>query len=716
MSLTIKNSISSYTKTFNEELISGYTCIGSYEDKPKNRIYYFLHSEDDEGLSGKYDCIVEYDQFNNSSTIVYQDGRRGSDGHTENVLNFSKSHLITGINKVEDTLYFTDNLNRPRKINVEKAKVNEARINSAPRFQGSLKEMGGDSFPTVLSDSSIDGSPNTGGFFLKKARVFSKKGETSTTNSILVGVDNNNPFLKNDNLYLQQSGVFDFSTLVYNGYSKVRGVVKNAVNRGSVSFFTNSKVVTSPLGFNPDLNAGDYICVVLSQAIPVEEGSGTTENVRVPYFYEVEEIVSSTEIRTAALWHTSGVSLSSSAFKLSTWNTSLNTNNAIITDSPASDVNSSGGRIFYADPDDAYSPLISFGTRADKIKYFDALSHQPRYRPKFDFSKNSSTLNHLLGKFFQFRYRYVYKDGSVSAYSGISDVANQDAYAVARTNTDNNAMNAFLSNVIHVNYSDDVSTIDKIEVVARDGNNGEFFLISTIKNDFIKYLKKRKNEALIVSPGLYFGGPNQTDVAFSRLRFTNDSVYPFADPVELGKLQDHLPKKAKAQTILPKNRIAYGNVVDGYDNTDIYCNMKFETSDFINSTEEALPVDLIVSAAGGPSSETKIQIGIDLGALTAVVGSPGAKNISIDIKWSKFLFQNHGLPIGGPYGSISPKSGHFTYEGILYNPQDIDEIASFVVNDINLNNSGEIKVGGFKVKSVSGFDSAKLKIKKRKFN
>lgn len=145
-------------------------------------------------MSGKYDCIVEYDQFNNSSTIIYQDGRRGSNGHTENVLNFSKSHLITGVNKVEDTLYFTDNLNRPRKINVEKAKVNEARINSAPRFQGSLKEMGGDSIPSSTNNPLVDGSPATGGFFLKKARVFSKKGETSTTNSILVGVDNNNPF------------------------------------------------------------------------------------------------------------------------------------------------------------------------------------------------------------------------------------------------------------------------------------------------------------------------------------------------------------------------------------------------------------------------------------------------------------------------------------------------------------------------------------------
>ena len=36
-------------------------------------------------------------------------------------LNFSKNHLITGINIVEDLLFWTDNFNQPRRINVEKA-------------------------------------------------------------------------------------------------------------------------------------------------------------------------------------------------------------------------------------------------------------------------------------------------------------------------------------------------------------------------------------------------------------------------------------------------------------------------------------------------------------------------------------------------------------------------------------------------------------------
>ena len=76
MSLVIKNKSSNYFKSSSITTLNNeYTCIGSYEDKPTNRIYYFLHSNESMGLAGKYDCIVEYDQFNDKTFVVYQDGR-----------------------------------------------------------------------------------------------------------------------------------------------------------------------------------------------------------------------------------------------------------------------------------------------------------------------------------------------------------------------------------------------------------------------------------------------------------------------------------------------------------------------------------------------------------------------------------------------------------------------------------------------------------------
>ena len=38
------------------------------------------------------------------------------------ILNFSKNNLITGINIVDDLLFWTDNLNQPRRINISSFK------------------------------------------------------------------------------------------------------------------------------------------------------------------------------------------------------------------------------------------------------------------------------------------------------------------------------------------------------------------------------------------------------------------------------------------------------------------------------------------------------------------------------------------------------------------------------------------------------------------
>ena len=41
-----------------------------------------------------------------------------------NILNFSPDRLITGINIIDGMLFFTDNKNEPKKINIEKFKGN----------------------------------------------------------------------------------------------------------------------------------------------------------------------------------------------------------------------------------------------------------------------------------------------------------------------------------------------------------------------------------------------------------------------------------------------------------------------------------------------------------------------------------------------------------------------------------------------------------------
>jgi len=51
-----------------------------------------------------------------------------------NFLNFSKTHKVEGINLLEDLLFFTDNRNQPRKINVRRA-INEPFSNTNPYYR-----------------------------------------------------------------------------------------------------------------------------------------------------------------------------------------------------------------------------------------------------------------------------------------------------------------------------------------------------------------------------------------------------------------------------------------------------------------------------------------------------------------------------------------------------------------------------------------------------
>ena len=87
-------------------------CIGSYRDNGSERIFFFVtnntsYDGSNEGIHG----IYSYDQGSKQlRTLV-----------TGSTLNFHQDFSISGINLVDDLLFWTDNRNPPRKINVVRA-------------------------------------------------------------------------------------------------------------------------------------------------------------------------------------------------------------------------------------------------------------------------------------------------------------------------------------------------------------------------------------------------------------------------------------------------------------------------------------------------------------------------------------------------------------------------------------------------------------------
>ena len=83
---------------------SGATCIGTVRDTENDKIYWF-------GTSPTADYIAEFNPSDNSVDIILCD--------TGSILNFSTSNLITGVAVLDGVLYFTDDLNEPRQVDIE---------------------------------------------------------------------------------------------------------------------------------------------------------------------------------------------------------------------------------------------------------------------------------------------------------------------------------------------------------------------------------------------------------------------------------------------------------------------------------------------------------------------------------------------------------------------------------------------------------------------
>lgn len=104
---------------FNAQLSTDAVCIGSATDPARETIYWFVHDSNFSlGPTGKIDLIVSYNVL--TDILTYHVVSINDGGNTNTTLNFNPQYLITGVNIIEDLLFFTDDINPPRCINVKR--------------------------------------------------------------------------------------------------------------------------------------------------------------------------------------------------------------------------------------------------------------------------------------------------------------------------------------------------------------------------------------------------------------------------------------------------------------------------------------------------------------------------------------------------------------------------------------------------------------------
>ena len=217
------------------------TCIGKIKDTENDKIYWFI-------TSASKDMIAEYNVATEAIDAILVD--------TGSVLNFNTNNIITGVNILDGVLYFTDDLNEPRQVDIEYWRAKTASTNQttstglaadkitvikkgplkAPTLNMSSSTRGGSGTsgnPTVTSSITLGGSSSTG--------LVNSKDSGTTVSGTFVNSSGSNLFKANDIIVFKD----EFTDPTDGDVTKIEARLKLASNHTQgATTFTNAEILT----------------------------------------------------------------------------------------------------------------------------------------------------------------------------------------------------------------------------------------------------------------------------------------------------------------------------------------------------------------------------------------------------------------------------------------------------------------------------------------
>ena len=198
-------------------------------------------------------------------------------------------------------------------------------------------------------------------------------------------------------------------------------------------------------------------------------------------------------------------------------------------------------------------------TRSDArvTAILDQIKHPSLYPPT-KYSGTSTGINFVDGvgsdsnypynlvrqSLWQFRYRYVYDDHEKSVWSSCSKVYYDN---LAELPNGVFHKNQSINNVLGVVVNTGREEVNHIELAVRTDRTGKWKLVDRI------YKYNTEGTVLIAS---------ETEYLF---KFYNNIFGEALDQLDVNRDFHLVPRIAKAQTIIEKNRLVYGNMLEGYD-------------------------------------------------------------------------------------------------------------------------------------------------------
>ena len=142
-----------------EDIIpSGFTCVGSFADEKTNKIYWFVSSYDTDAIIEFNVDLYDVSKHTNIEkpwlTPVIVDKYVGT---PKAVLKFT-GQIITGISVIDNLLLWTDNVNDPRKINIDEFKKGTVDLNTHTQLMFDKGSFNGITLDLITGAVDADGN------------------------------------------------------------------------------------------------------------------------------------------------------------------------------------------------------------------------------------------------------------------------------------------------------------------------------------------------------------------------------------------------------------------------------------------------------------------------------------------------------------------------------------------------------------------------------
>ena len=540
---TVQNILGNKEMDYNNspasQAVDGGVVVSSIADEKNDKLYYFVWTPN-------ADYVLEYSRDDNTPKPVLVDINKDT-------LKFRPETIITGINIIDDMLFWTDNNSEPKKINIQRCKQGTTDFLTQTKLVNESQHPGASFFPIEdIKEKHIT--------VIKKAPrkplnmvVNSHRDITKIyTGVITISTDDSTP-----NSFIGSNPPSNFSGLTTEEGSNIFNIkILNGIDSGGNQIGLGSINGSSGLtGWHTQPNTNQNAIAVGTKIVfkPFDD-DGDPPGLPVTD-YVIKGVVMDSYPDTPFTPATPFVP----AF---TTPTTTTTNAFGIT-------TTFGGITFPAIP---AAPASGGPNTANtwnsgitvKILAIDGFPPAPG-------TDGASTLDYVVDlfdeeeklfefKFPRFSYRYKYEDGEYSPFAPFTQVAflpgsfdyhPRKGYNLGMTNR---AFEIELSRVVTSNTPKDVVSID---ILFKDEPSPNIYVVDTIRpNEFAASGTLNKWNQLV--------GDWENGVASMPYVIRKETIQSVVPSNQLLRPWDNVPRRALAQDVTG-NRIVYGNYVQNYD-------------------------------------------------------------------------------------------------------------------------------------------------------